>query len=129
MVGQTNMLSRRFFSLRSYWCSRDAIHTPLLLQLITLSTGGTRHPVLCCFFAPHEQHHCHHPSDSRSFPAAPSVVPGVASLVRIYEMGHEMLHLEVGTRGKETGSYKSFRSISSSPGKQFYSLFSTKYFL
>lgn len=120
--GQTNMLSRKFLALRSYWCNRDAIHTPLHLKLITLDTGGTRHPVL---FASHEQHHCHHPSNSRSFPAAPSMVPSVEGLVRI----HEMLHLGAGTRGKEIGSYKSFKSISSSSGKQFYSLFSTKYFL
>lgn len=66
MVGETNMVNRKFIPLRSYCCSGDAIHSPLLSSEIQtcftiLSTGGARHPVLRCLFAPHRQHRCHHP--------------------------------------------------------------------
>lgn len=74
MVGETNMVNRKFIPLRSHCCSGGAIHSPLLsseiqtcftIQLTILSTGGARHPVLRCLFAPHRQHRCHHPSNSR----------------------------------------------------------------
>lgn len=41
------------------------IQTCFTIQLTILSTGGARHPVLRCLFAPHRQHRCHHPSNSR----------------------------------------------------------------
>ena len=66
------------------------------------------------------------------FLGIPSAIPCAAIVVRIQKcilLGHEILHLAVRTRGKEIGSYKSFKRISSSQGNLFCSLFSTEYLL
>lgn len=72
VLGETNTPSRSK-PLSLSCCRRDAVHSPLLssgiqphciMQLTPENMGGPWHPVLCCLLAPHERHHCHHPSKS-----------------------------------------------------------------
>lgn len=133
------MVNRKFIPLRSHCCSGGAIHSPYTQfrnsDVLHHTINNTEHrrgktpcsalplctPQAASLPPPLKQQAC--------FPAAPSIVPCAASLVRIPKcilLGHEMLHLAVGTTGRKPGSYKSFKRISSSPGKQCYSLFSTK---